>query len=71
FNMRDPKFQDVRVRRAIAHALNRKFIADNIWFGLGVPATSPVPSWTKEFHDTALKGYDYNKAEAERLLDEA
>ena len=71
FNMREPKFQDVRVRRAIAHAINRKFIADNIWFGLGLPAKSPVPSWIREFHDAGLKGYDHDKAEAERLLDQA
>ncbi|MDF0597613.1 ABC transporter substrate-binding protein [Psychromarinibacter halotolerans] len=71
FNTRLEKFADVRVRQAIAHALNRQFIADNVWFGLGTPATSPVPSWVAEFHNEALTGYDYDLEEATRLLDEA
>lgn len=71
FNTRLEKFEDPRVRKAIAHAINRDFIAQNVWFGLGKPATSPVPSWVTDFHDQSLTGYDYNKQEAIRLLDEA
>ena len=41
FNMRDPQFKDVRVRQAIAHAINRDFVAKNVWFGYGSAATSP------------------------------
>jgi peptide/nickel transport system substrate-binding protein len=71
FNTRLPKFQDLRVRKALAHAINRDFIAQNIWFGLGQPAVSPVPSWVSSFHDKSLGGYKYDKAEAVRLLNEA
>ncbi|MBX3452945.1 ABC transporter substrate-binding protein [Ferrovibrio sp.] len=71
FNTRSPKFQDVRVRKAIAHAINRKFIGDNIWFGLGNPVNSIVPQASKEFYDSKLAGYAYDKKKAEQLLDEA
>ncbi len=32
------------VRQAIAYALDRQFIIDNIWFGYGKPATGPMSS---------------------------
>lgn len=71
FNTRLEKFQDVRVREAIAHAINREFIAENVWFGLGKPAVSPVPSWLDDFHDDRLQGYAYDKERAIALLEEA
>ncbi len=35
---------DKRVRQAMAYALDRQFIIDNIWFGYGKPATGPMSS---------------------------
>ena len=69
-NTRKPPLNDVRVRQAIRHALNLDFLVKNIWFGFGVPATSPIQS-TSPFYlkDTPQLAYDVNKANA--LLDEA
>jgi len=60
---------DKRFRQAMMYAIDRKFIADNIWFGLGKPATSPINSKTL-FHSTDVPKYDYNPKKAIALLDE-
>ena len=40
-NTRKP-FNDLRVRRAFAHAIDRPFIVDRIYFNQGTPATGPI-----------------------------
>src|SRR5690606_13518956 len=54
FNFRDPKFQDVRVRRAIGHAMNRDQMVETVLQGLGTVAsgghTHPIRwDYTDEF----------------------
>jgi len=71
FNVDRPQLKDPRVRRAIAHAVNRKQVADVVWFGFAKPATSPVPSTLTAFHDASGIAYDYDVKKAEALLDEA
>ncbi|HET8578182.1 MAG TPA: ABC transporter substrate-binding protein [Methylomirabilota bacterium] len=41
-NSRRPPLDKREVRQAIAYALDRKFIIDNIWFGFGRPGTGPM-----------------------------
>ena len=69
-NHRVKPLDDVRVRQAISHAVDRDFILRRLWFGVGKVATGPIASTTR-FHDkaTSLPGYDPKKAAA--LLDEA
>src|ERR1700730_584110 len=50
-NLRDEHLKDKRVRQAMMHALDRKFIADNIWFGFAKPATGPIVS-SSPFYNT-------------------
>ncbi len=71
FNLRRPQFQDVRVRRAIGMAINRAFIARNIWFGEGKPSVSPVPATMAAFHTDAVPALRFDVAGANGLLDEA
>jgi peptide/nickel transport system substrate-binding protein len=71
FNTRVSQFNDVRVRQALSHAINRQFVVDHIWGGLGSPATSNVPRVHGEFFAPDVPKYEYNKALAEKLLDEA
>ena len=71
FNFRRETFKDIRVRKAFAHAINRQGLADIVWYGLANVAESCVPSFQKQFFKTGLPQYDFNPAEAERLLDEA
>ncbi|MFG1280009.1 ABC transporter substrate-binding protein [Xanthobacter autotrophicus] len=71
FNLRRKPFQDVRVRRAIAHAIDRRALAQTVWYDFAVPATSSVPSSQKQFHAPGLPQYEYDPKKAEALLDEA
>jgi peptide/nickel transport system substrate-binding protein len=71
FNLRRPTFKDVRVRQAIAHAIDRTALADIVWYGFAVPATGPVPSYQTQFYTADVPGYPYDPARAERLLDAA
>jgi peptide/nickel transport system substrate-binding protein len=70
FNLRHPWFKDIRVRQAIAYAIDKKEIIDVVLFGLGSPATGPyVPNtWP---YDPAVKRYEYNPDKARELLREA
>ena len=44
FNLRSPPFNKVQVRRAVAHALEREQIAEDVYEGAVEPLFSPVPS---------------------------
>ena len=70
-NLRRPPLNDVRVRQAIAHAIDRKRMTQIVWMGYGQPAVSPIPSPVTTFHSTDLPGYDYDPEKAKKLLDEA
>lgn len=71
FNLRKPLFQDLRVRQAIAHALDKNLIHQRIWMGFGRVATGPVSHKLEAFHADNLKSYEYNIEKANQLLDEA
>ncbi|HEV7372557.1 ABC transporter substrate-binding protein [Arenibaculum sp.] len=68
-NTREAPLDDKRFRQALAHALDREFIRDRIWFGLGRVATGPVNSVTP-FHEPDVPQYEYDPQKAEALLDE-
>jgi peptide/nickel transport system substrate-binding protein len=70
FNLKHPWFQDIKVRQAIAHAIDKNEIIDVVLFGLGSPATGPyVPNtWPYNPH---VKKYDFNPRKAKQLLKEA
>lgn len=71
FNMRRKIFQDIRVRRAFAHAIDRHALAKIVWFGYATPATGPIPSYQKKFYKPDTPQYPYDPKRAEALLDEA
>jgi peptide/nickel transport system substrate-binding protein len=71
FNLRRTMFQDVRVRRAIAHAIDKRALADKVWYGYAEPATGPIPSYLKNFYTADVPTYAYDTARAEQLLDDA
>jgi peptide/nickel transport system substrate-binding protein len=70
FNLRDPILKDVRVRQAIAYALNRKPMIEYLWRGEARPARSVLPpqSWA---YDGDVPAYDHDPAKAMQLLDAA
>lgn len=70
-NHRRKELADIKVRRAIAHAIDRKFVVETVFLGYATAATGPVPKNAPEFYtpDVPVYGYDVEKANA--LLDEA
>src|SRR5690606_37192533 len=68
-NHRVEPLGDKRFRQAIAYALDREFIRDHIFFGMGTIATSPVSSKLPT-HTKGLKTYPYDPEKAKALLDE-
>jgi peptide/nickel transport system substrate-binding protein len=69
-NLRDPYLRDVRVRQAVAMAINRQLILSTIWRGQGRLADDLLPPghWART-NDIAQCPYDPAKANA--LLDAA
>ena len=70
FNLDRPPFDDVRVRRAISHAINREPIVKLAFQGRAVAADSVLPPGQWGHHVPSTR-YDYSPALARRLLDEA
>lgn len=75
FNTKRKPFDNQKVRQAIAYAIDRKFVIDNIWFGYGKPATGPISSNFKVsgmYTDDVLKFDVADRMKiANKLLDEA
>ena len=65
-----PPFNDVRVRRAIAHAIDRQAIIDGAMFGLGIPIGSHFAPHHPAYVDLTEKS-TYDPALAIQLLAEA
>lgn len=70
-NLRRAPFDDVRVRKAIAHAMNKDFIADELLMGEARRLDGPMHSQNVFFAEDALVTYDYDLDRARALLDEA
>jgi peptide/nickel transport system substrate-binding protein len=63
-------FGDADVRRALTTALDRKTIAQRVYFGQAAPADSSV-SGAQWVHTTPKTQYPYNLAKANQMLDAA
>lgn len=70
-NLRRPYLQDVRVRQALLHAIDRDFMLKNVYFGFGTAATGPIPVTMKTFYSPEVPTYGYDPQKAMALLDEA
>lgn len=70
FNLRDPILKNVRVRQAIAYALNRTPLIRYLLNGWAQPARSVLPpqSWA---YDGDVPVYDHDPEQARQLLDAA
>jgi dipeptide transport system substrate-binding protein len=63
-------FDDVRVRKAVNMAMNKKAIVDAVFLGSGVPAKNPIPPSMWSYNDS-VKEDEYNPEAAKKLLAEA
>lgn len=69
FNLREERFQDVRVRQAFLYSIDRQAIAEIVLGGTAqvVPCLASYPTmWPDEYND-----YAYNPEKARELLEEA
>lgn len=67
YNTTKKPFDDVRVRKAVNMAINKKAIVDAVYLGTGVPATNPIPP-TQWSYNNAVKDDAFNPEEAKKLL---
>ena len=70
FNLRDPKFRDRRVRRAVALGINRREIIDLLFFGHGKPCYGPFMPGSSVY-PKGFKPEKYDPLLARKLLKEA
>jgi peptide/nickel transport system substrate-binding protein len=70
FNFRDPRLRDLRLRRAIAFALDRRAIIHSMLRDTARLATGMLPpeNWA---YEPEVPGYRYNQTEAQHLLQAA
>lgn len=65
-------FQDVRVRQALCHAVNREEILQFVSDGKGtLIGSSMIPAFGKYFDDNLTQTYPYDVQKARKLLEEA
>ena len=70
-NLRRKPFDDVRVRQAIAYAVDRDFIAKTAYAGQFQPATGPISRGLPWAYTGDVKKYPRDLEKAKALLDEA
>lgn len=70
FNLRDPILQKIKVRQAIAYAINRQSIIKYILFNQAQLANSILPKWNYAYNPN-VKQYNYDPAKSQYLLDQA
>ncbi|MEO9336068.1 ABC transporter substrate-binding protein [Mesorhizobium sp. SB112] len=70
-NHRRKELADLKVRQAIAHAIDKDFVVKTIFLGYATAATGPVPLNDKQFYTSEVPTYAFDTARANALLDEA
>lgn len=70
-NHRRKELADLKVRQAIAHAIDRDFVVKTIFLGYAKTSTGPVPRYDSQFYTDDVQSYPFDVAKANALLDEA
>jgi dipeptide transport system substrate-binding protein len=70
YNVTKKPFDDVRVRKAVNMAINKKAILDGVFLGTGIPAKNPIPPSMSAYND-AIKDDPYDPEAAKKLLAQA
>jgi peptide/nickel transport system substrate-binding protein len=70
-NLRNPKFEDVRVRRALSHLVDVEKIIHVIGYDLGKRVNGPVNPYKKGAFNDTITSYDFSVDKAKKLLADA
>ena len=70
YNTTQAPFDNVKVRKALNHAINKQAIVEAVFQGAATPAKNPIPP-TMWSYNEAVQDDDYNVEEAKKLLQEA
>jgi len=70
FNYKIKEFQDIRVRKAVAHAINKQALVQNFYGKYGVVAKTFLPPAVWGYND-AIQDWEYNPELSKQLLAEA
>lgn len=65
-----PPFDDIRVRQAVLHAIDKDAILATVLDGIGAPLTGPVPT-VANFYEPDVPHFEYDPALSRQLLAEA
>lgn len=71
FNLQRSRFQDVQVRQALAHAVDRGQLLEQVLFGNGQVATGPISSQLASAYSDDVPIAAYDPELSETLLDQA
>ena len=63
-------FDNVKVRQAVNHAIDKQALVDAFYEGLAQPAKNPIPPVISGYNDD-IPGYEYDPEKAKALLAEA
>ena len=70
-NHRRKELADLKVRQAIAHAIDKDFVVKTIFLGYAKAATGPVPANDQQFYTADVPTYAFDVEKAKALLDQA
>jgi dipeptide transport system substrate-binding protein len=70
YNVTKKPFDDVRVRKAVNMAINKKAIIDGVFLGTAIPAKNPLPPSMSAYND-AVKDDPFDPEAAKKLLAQA
>lgn len=71
FGFKKPPFDNLKMRQAVAYALNKQEIVDVATWSLGKVASSPVYTETEWYSEVHAKDYQQDLEKAKQLLKEA
>jgi peptide/nickel transport system substrate-binding protein len=66
-----PPFDNKVVRQAMAHAIDRETMVENVLFGVGAPIMTPFPEYSPAYFPEHNELYPYDLDRAKALLEEA
>ncbi len=66
-----PALQDRNVRLAMAHAIDKQRLIDEVMLGLADPGLTLIPKGLGSFYNSSIKDYEYDVEEANSILDRA